>query len=70
MEEGPVEIKISQLYKKILGRTPDKSGLEFYTKQLTDGKTLSDIEKSLLDSDEYLAIQPGQEFKSEKVKAL
>ena len=42
MEEGSVEIKIRQLYKKILGRTPDKSGLEFYTKQLTAGtKTLS-----------------------------
>ena len=42
MEEEPVETKITQLYKKILGRTPDKSGLEFYTKQLTAGtKTLS-----------------------------
>jgi tRNA (mo5U34)-methyltransferase len=64
MEEEPVEIKITQLYKKILGRTPDKSGLEFYTKQLTDGKILSDIEKSLLDSDEYLNIQSGPKFKS------
>ncbi len=65
MEEGPVEIKIRQLYKKILGRTPDKSGLEFYTKQLTAGtKTLSDVEKSLLDSDEYLDIQSGPKFKS------
>ena len=53
MEEGSVEIKIRQLYKKILGRTPDKSALEFYTKQLATGtKTLSDVEKSLLDSDE------------------
>ena len=65
MEEGSVEIKIRQLYKKILGRTPDKSGLEFYTKQLTSGtKTLSDVEKSLLDSDEYLDIQSGPKFKS------
>ena len=65
MEEGPVEIKIRQLYKKILGRAPDKSGLEFYTKQLTAGtKTLSDVEKSLLDSDEYLDIQSGPKFKS------
>ena len=65
MEEGPVEIKIRQLYKKILGRTPDKSGLEFYTKQLTAGtKTLSDVEKSLLDSDEYLDIQSVPKFKS------
>ena len=65
MEEEPVEIKIRQLYKKILGRTPDKSGLEFYTKQLTAGtKTLSDVEKSLLDSDEYLDIQSGPKFKS------
>ncbi|MDP7197771.1 MAG: DUF4214 domain-containing protein, partial [SAR202 cluster bacterium] len=65
MEEELVEIKIRQLYKKILGRTPDKSGLEFYTKQLTDDtKTLSDIKKSLLDSDEYLDIQSGPKFKS------
>ena len=65
MEEGSVEIKIRQLYKKILGRTPDKSGLEFYTKQLTAGtKTLSDVEKSLLDSDEYLDIQSGPKFES------
>ena len=65
MEEGPVEIKISQLYKKILGRTPDKSMLEFYTKQLTTGtKTLSDVEKSLLDSDEYRTIQSAPKFKS------
>ena len=65
MEEDTVEIKIRQLYKKILGRTPDKSGLEFYTKQLTAGtKTLSDVEKSLLDSDEYLDIQSGPKFKS------
>ena len=65
MEEGPVEIKIRQLYKKILGRAPDKSGLEFYIKQLTAGtKTLSDVEKSLLDSDEYLDIQSGPKFKS------
>jgi len=65
MEEEPVEIKIRQLYKKILGRAPDKSGLEFYTKQLTAGtKTLSDVEKSLLDSDEYLDIQSGPKFKS------
>ena len=66
MEEGPVEIKIRQLYKKILGRTPDKSGLEFYTKQLTSGtKTLSDVEKSLLDSDEYRIIQSAPKFKSD-----
>ena len=66
MEEGPVKIKISQLYKKILGRTPDKSGLEFYTKQLTSGtKTLSDVEKSLLDSDEYRIIQSAPKFKSD-----
>jgi len=65
MEEEPVEIKISQLYKKILGRTPDKNGLEYYTKQLVSGtKTLSDVEKSLLDSDEYLDIQSGPKFKS------
>ena len=65
MEEGLAEIKISQLYKKILGRTPDKSGLEFYTKQLTSGtKTLSDVEKSLLDSDEYRIIQSAPKFKS------
>ena len=65
MEEEPVEIKIRQLYKKILGRAPDKSGLEFYIKQLTAGtKTLSDVEKSLLDSDEYLDIQSGPKFKS------
>ena len=66
MEEGPVKIKIRQLYKKILGRTPDKSGLEFYTKQLTSGtKTLSDVEKSLLDSDEYRIIQSAPKFKSD-----
>jgi tRNA (mo5U34)-methyltransferase len=65
LEEDLLKIKISQLYKKILGRTPDKSGLEFYTKQLTAGtKTLSDVEKSLLDSDEYLDIQSGPKFKS------
>ena len=65
MEKGQVEIKIIQLYKKILGRTPDKSGLEFYTKQLTSGtKTLSDVEKSLLDSDEYSIMQSAPEFKS------
>jgi len=65
LEEELLKIKISQLYKKILGRTPDKSGLEFYTKQLTAGtKTLSDVEKSLLDSDEYLDIQSGPKFKS------
>ncbi len=65
MEEELVEIKIRQLYKKILGRIPDKNGLEFYIKQFTAGtKTLSDIEKSLLDSDEYLDIQSGPKFKS------
>jgi len=65
MEEESVEIKIRQLYKKILGRTPDKSALEFYTKQLTTGtKTLSDVEKSLLDSDEYHTIQSAPKFKS------
>ena len=65
LEEDLLKIKISQLYKKILGRTPDKSGLEFYTKQLTAGtKTLSDVEKSLLDSDEYLDIQSGPKFES------
>ena len=48
MKEEPTEIKISQLYKKILGRTPDKNGLEYYTKQLVSGtKTLNDVEKSL-----------------------
>jgi len=65
LEEELVEIKINQLYRKILGRTPDKSGLEFYTKQLTTGtKTLSDVEKSLLDSDEYRTIQSAPKFKS------
>ena len=65
LEEEPIEIKISQLYKKILGRTPDKVGLEFFTKQLTSGtKTLSDVEKSLLDSDEYHTIQSAPKFKS------
>ena len=65
LEEEPIEIKISQLYKKILGRTPDKVGLEFFTKQFTSGtKTLSDVEKSLLDSDEYRTIQSAPKFKS------
>ena len=65
LEEEILKIKISQLYKKILGRTPDKSGLEFYTKQLTAGtKTLSDVEKLLLDSDECRIIQSAPKFKS------
>ena len=65
MEEEPVEIKINQLYKKILGRTPDKNGLEYYKKQLASGtKTLSDVEKLLLDSDEYHTIQSAPKFKS------
>ena len=65
MEEELAEIKITQLYKKILCRAPDKIGLEFDTKQLTAGtKTLSDVEKSLLNSDECLAIQSAPKFKS------
>ena len=65
MEEEILKIKITQLYKKILGRTPDKNGLEYYKKQLAScTKTLSDVEKSLLDSDEYLDIQSGPKFKS------
>jgi len=65
LEEELLKIKISQLYKKILGRIPDKNGLEFYTKQLTAGtKTLSDVEKLLLDSDECRIIQSAPKFKS------
>ena len=55
MDEELIRSKITNLYKKILDRTPDKEGLEFYTEQLrSNNKTLDDIEKILCNSDEYL----------------
>ena len=66
LDEELIRIEITNLYKKILGRIPDKDGLEFYTKQFrSEKKTLDDIEKMLLNSDECLAIQSAPKFTSQ-----
>jgi len=51
------ESKVKDLYKKILLRDPDKTGLFYFTSQLKNKKlTLSEIEKILLDSEEGKSI--------------
>ena len=66
MDEELIKTEIINLYKIFLNRIPDKNGLEFYTKQITSkGKTLSDVEKALLDSEEYHTIQSAPKFKSQ-----
>ena len=65
MDEKLIIIEITNLYKKILGRIPDKDGLKFYTEQFRSGKkTLDDIEKDFFNSDEYLTIGLAPKFTS------
>lgn len=46
---------VESLYKGILGRAADQSGLNAYTNALRNGKQLSEVITSILSSDEYKA---------------
>ena len=65
MEKEPIKSEIINLYKKNLGRIPEKEGLEHFTNQISSGKKiLSDIEKAILNSDEYLSRSSAPKFQS------
>lgn len=44
-----------RLYDAGLNRTADQSGLSFYTNQLDNGASLTDVANSLLNSDEFIS---------------
>jgi len=54
---------VNDLYKKVLGRNADASGLAHWTKQLESGKSISDIEAALKNSDEYRQKQVNDLYK-------
>ena len=49
------ENDVAQAYMTVLGREPDEAGLTHYVRQLEEGASLADIERSLTESDEYRA---------------
>ena len=50
--------EVTKLYKEILLREPDKTGLYFFISQLESKKiTLDDVRKSLINSEEGQSIQ-------------
>ena len=51
--QDQMEKEIRQSYMAILGREPDESGLAHYVEDLKQGKSLTDIQQSLMASDEY-----------------
>ncbi|MDP2137011.1 MAG: DUF4214 domain-containing protein [Candidatus Didemnitutus sp.] len=59
---GPVvERTITRVYREVLGRAPDRSGLDHYRSQLVwHNWTEADIRKDLLRSNEYRARAPQQ----------
>lgn len=47
---------IERLYKGLLGRASDKSGMDYWLARLTGGETVQDIIEGFLNSPEYLAM--------------
>ena len=44
---------LTRAYREILGRKPDKGGLEHYQKQMREGRSIGDIRKEMGQSPEY-----------------
>ena len=44
---------LTRAYREILGRKPDKGGLEHYQKQMREGRSIGDIRKEMGSSPEY-----------------
>ena len=53
--------ELSKVYKELLGRQVDRSGLEFYTARMAEGVTIDQIREAIKTSDEYKALHgiPG-----------
>ena len=53
--------ELSKVYKELLGRQVDRSGLEFYTARMAEGITIDQIREAIKTSDEYKALHgiPG-----------
>jgi hypothetical protein len=52
--------EITRVYAEVLGREPDESGLTHYVEELERGRSLEDVRRSLMASDEYLARRPSK----------
>ncbi|NPA81812.1 MAG: DUF4214 domain-containing protein, partial [Epsilonproteobacteria bacterium] len=52
LQANDIENFITNLYQKILLRSPDKKGLEFYIKALKNGQSATKIAKIFIKSDE------------------
>ena len=52
---------LTRAYREILGRKPDKGGLDHYQKQMREGRSIGDIRKEMANSPEYRKIygEPG-----------
>ena len=44
---------LTRAYREILGRKPDKGGLDHYQKQMREGRSIGDIRKEMAGSPEY-----------------
>ena len=55
---------LTRAYREILGRRPDKGGLDHYQKQIREGRSIGDIRKEMANSPEYRKIygEPGMAY--------
>lgn len=51
------ESLVSELYRGLLGREPDKSGLHSHTRAMNSGMSLGDLARSMVGSDEFIKKQ-------------
>ena len=53
---------LTRAYREILGRKPDKGGLDHYQKQMREGRSIGDIRKEMANSPEYRKIYGSLEM--------
>jgi ElaB/YqjD/DUF883 family membrane-anchored ribosome-binding protein len=61
-EGGSVVDPITQAYQDILGRAPEQGGLDYYTGQLNEGKSIEDIRREIQNSPEANVRGAYQDF--------
>lgn len=66
LNQNQAEESISELYRSILGREPDKTGLLYFSKSIKEGKmTLESVRQAILSSPEYESIDPKYDFSTD-----
>ncbi|MFZ5952725.1 MAG: DUF4214 domain-containing protein, partial [Candidatus Rifleibacteriota bacterium] len=56
------EYQIGEMYRELLGRNPERDGVEMWLSEIKNGNhSLASVRESILNSQEYLARQSGNE---------